>query len=486
MTDRHLTEEAFILLATGDCCDDFRREAASHLQSCARCQYESQQVYKIFGAIEQASEHGLLCLPRERSTKSLFNWKKSAFPWVPVGSILGASVVVIFAILGPFTAPSASASELLNRAVINERQFGAPGGFDIVANGVRCGHGGSAEKTLVEDSPTCQQVKISLNETPWAAGNPLAATTFRAWHASLANYRDTVTKLPALWTIDTSTSSGAIRNARLTLRKDTYQSVRLDLLFEDAENVTIEEDDQPIANAPLTAIAQTRPRAPAIQASSSVDLLEVQGWQILHNLNGDTGWEATVTRRGDSVIVRAEVPTPARKQEFEMAFASYPRIVLNVYEYGDSNAVPDFLPRRVNEPDGAPPLAKKWLDERFPDPGERSQFVNSTVKLSKEILGRVYVLEELEKRRTALANCSCAHALDSLIEAEKTDLRAAQESLRSSLEPVVGAPQHASAKEITVAGAQRLDVGIVRLFFTAPLSGDVTLDGEESAVRKLL
>jgi hypothetical protein len=485
--DRHLTEEALILLTTGDCSEEFRREATGHLQSCPRCRHDCEQVSMIFGAMEQASERGLLSLPSEHRRQSLYNWKKSAFPWVPIGSILGSSLLLIFAVLGPFTARSASASELLDRAVLNERHFGTPHAFEIVVNGVKCGRSKSGSEILLLESATaCERVSTSIKETPWGIGNPLAASTFRDWHASLADHHDTVTKLPALWTINTSTSGGAVRDARLTLRKGTYHPVKLDLHFEDDEDVTIEEDDQPFSDAPLTAVVQTRPQTQQIQTSSPADLLEIEAWQLLHNLNGDTGWEATVARRGDFVVVEAEVLTLAREQEYKTAFAPYPKIELNVRKYADVNTASNFLPQRTNEAGGAPPLAEKWLEENFPDSGERSQFVNSTVRLSKAILGQTYILEELEKRRAALSSCSCAHTLDSLIETTKTDLLAERELLRSSLDPVLGTSQQTASRSITIAAAQRLDVGLVRLFFTAPMSGATTLDDEENVVRKLL
>lgn len=483
--DRHLTEEALILLTTGDCSEEFRQEATGHLQSCPRCRHDCEQVRRIFGAMEQASESGLLSVPPEHRRRSLFDWKKSAFPWVPIGSILGSSLLLILAVLGPFTARTASASELLDRAVLNERHFGTPHAFDIAVNGVKCGRSKSgSEILLLESAAACERVSASIKGTPWGIGDPLAASTFRAWHASLANHHDTVTKLPALWTIDTSTSGGTVRNARITLRTDTYHPVKLDLHFNDEEDVTIEEDDQPFADAPLTAV-QTRPQAHQIQTSSPADLLEIEAWQLLHNLNGDTGWEATVAHRGESVVVEAEGLSTARIQEYKTAFAPYPKIELDAREYGDLNAISDFLPRRANEPGGAPPLAEKWLEENFPDSGERSLFVNSTVKLSKAILGRAYVLEELKKRRAALSSCSCARALDSIIEAQKTDLLAERELLRSSLGPVLGSAQQTAPRNITIAAAQRLDVGLVRLFFTAPMSGTTTLDDEENVVRKL-
>jgi hypothetical protein len=395
---------------------------------------------------------------------------------------------VIFTILVPRTVPTASASELLDRAVKNEHRFGAPVAFDFLTHGIKCGHGKSrTEFVLLGGSPECQRVTNSMKSTVWSTRNPLSASSFQAWRASLADHRDAITKLPALWTIETFTSTGAIRDARFTLRQDTYQPLELYLRFSDEEEITIKEDATPF---PEDSIAnnivpiETRLPIPS-RTNDPADMLEVQAWQILHDLNGDTGWEARIVRSGNSVKVEAQVISAARKEEFENAFEAYPKIVRDIHQYGELGTRSNFLPYRESSLSGGPPLAHQWLEQQFQDPTERSQFVTNTLNLSKSILGRASILEDLKERRSAISNCSCAHTLDGLMEKEKASLLTAQNSLRSSLEPLVGMPQQTVPKRITAATARRLDIAVLKLLFATP-PNSATLDQSKNVVRQLL
>lgn len=489
-TDKHLTKDALVLLATGNYSLSLRREAISHFKSCNKCLGEFREVRKVLSSVQAASELGLLASPGKLQGKQRRPFReRTVFPWAPIATIVTASIIVIFTIFVPKTVPSASASELLDRAVTNEHRFGAPVAVTFLTHGIKCGHGKTgSEFMFLKGSPECQKVTDSMKSTVWSTRNPLSASSFQEWHASLADHHDAVKKLPAMWTIETSTSTGAIRDARFTLRQDTYQPLELYLQFSDEEEITITEDTTPF---PENSIADTTvPIGKRLPTTSLVndpaDVLEVQAWQILHDLKGDTGWEARIVRSGKSVKVEAQVISVARKEEFENAFEPYPKIVQDIHEYGEPGTRPNFLPYRGTNISGGPPLAREWLEQQFQNPTERSQFVTKTVNLSKSILGQASILEELRGRRSVVSNCSCARTLDSLIQKQTTSLLAAQSSLRSSLEPLVGSLQKAVPKRITAAGARRLDTAVLMLLFATPPNNPLPLDQSKKVIRQLL
>jgi hypothetical protein len=163
--------------------------------------------------------------------------------------------------------------------------------FNFATHGIKCEHGQtSANLMLLEESTACQKVSNSMKETVWAADNPLSASNFHAWHASLSDHRDAVKKLAAVWTIETSTSTGAIRDARFTLRQDAYQPLELYLQFSEEEEVTIKEDARPLPNNLIAShLVPTWRQASSVSRSNDpADMLEVQAWQILHDLNVDS------------------------------------------------------------------------------------------------------------------------------------------------------------------------------------------------------
>jgi hypothetical protein len=486
---KHLTKDALILLATGNCSQSLRREAAAHFKSCEECLHEFEETRRVLTLVQVASERGLLALPREPQAKRDFvSPRMSSFPWTQIITIVAGAIVVIFVICAPRAVPVASASELLDRAVTNEPGFKAPVALSFLTHGLKCGRSKAGIDFLFAGgSPVCQRVAASIKGTVWGTGNPLSANSFRTWHASLVDYHDAVKKLPDVWTIETSTSTGAIRDARFTLRQDTYRPLELHLQFNNKEEITIEEDFNPFPDDSTTSLLPVKMRAPAMsQSNNAANMLEVQAWQVLHDLNGDTGWEARIVRSGDVVKVEAQVLTAARKEEFEHAFGPYPKIERDIHEYGEPGTRLSFLPYRRPDVSGEPALAHEWLEQQFQDPKARSQFVNRAVDLSKAILGRAYILGELQERRKAIAGCSCAHTLDGLIEKEREALLDSQSSLRSALEPLVGVPPQTVPKKITSASAQRLDTAVVKLLFAVPPGNTTPLDEGKNVVRQLL
>jgi hypothetical protein len=133
-----------------------------------------------------------------------------------------------------------------------------------------------------------------------------------------------------------------------------------------------------------------------------------------------------------------------------------------------------------------PPLAHHWLEQQFEDPAARSQFVNSTVNLSKAILGRAYILEELKERRNTISHCACRRALDGLIEGERASLLVAQRSLGSSLAPLLDTSPHSASRTITAQAARRLDAAVLKLVFAATPDDATQLDESKNVLRQLL
>jgi hypothetical protein len=488
--DKHLTKDALILLATGNCSQSLSKEATAHFKSCEECLHEFEETRRVLTLVQVASERGLLALPREPQVKRDFvASRKFSFPWTQIATIVAVAIVAIFVICLPRAVPVASASKLLDRAVINEHGSRAPVAFDFLTHGLKCGRSKAGiDFLLAGESPVCQRAAASIKGTVWGTGNPLSANSFRTWHASLVDHHDSVKKLPDVWTIETSTSTGAIRDARFTLRQDTYRPLELYLQFNNREEITIEEDFNPFPDDSITnSLLPVKMRTPATsQSNNAANMLEVQAWQILHDLNGDTGWEARIVRSGEVVKIEAQVLTAARKEEFEHAFGLYPKIVGDIHEYGEAGARPNFLPYRSPDVSGQPALAHEWLEQQFQDPKARSQFVNRAVSLSKAILGRAYILGELQARRKDIAGCSCVHTLDGLIEKERAALMDSQSSLRSALEPLVGVPPQAVPKKITPAAARRLDTAVIKLLFAVPPGNTAPLDEGKNAVRQLL
>jgi hypothetical protein len=485
--NRHLAEDALLWLVTGKLPEEEARDAARHLEACARCRSQYHSTRRIFDAVQTADERGLLgsiSVPRRTRWE---HWQRPLFPWVPVTSIVAAILVVFSVMFWPRMVPLASASELLDRAVADEHRQESPIGYALLTNGVRCGSGSKASPLLLRtDAPSCRHAARSVEGTAWGSSDPLSAEVFRNWHATLIDPQDMVERLPAAWSIRTSTSTGVLRDARLTLRLDTYHPVELDLHFRDEEEVVIKEDPTFRLQDPRINDATILTQLPKSVANGASDKLEVQAWLLLYALHGDTGWEARVVSDGRHVKVEALVASDERKQGFEKSFAQYPGIQLTVREFGEPGLRTDFFPHRLQATNGAPALAHGWLQEQFQDPAAQAQFVTQTVGLSKLVLGRAQLLEEMARQRRSMADAPSRRSLDQLIAREKERLNAQETGLRSALEPLVGRSATPAQRTISLASAHRLDEAVLKLLFSVPSGDSSTLDEEEKIVRQSL
>jgi hypothetical protein len=487
--NKHLTEDALLLLLTEELPQERLRDAAQHLKACEKCQEQFQEIRRILGAVQMAADRGLLeSLSTPKSARSQYPQPGFRFPWMPVTSIIAASIVVLSVLFWPRILPPANASEILDRAVANEHRIEAPAPYSLLANGVPCGYGSKPSPFLLRtNSASCERAAHSVGATVWGLSNPLSAETFRNWHAALADHDDTVEKLPTAWSIRTSTPNGTLREARLTLRLDTYHPIELDLLFRDEQEVVIKEDFTFHPQNPASySVAASLPQELKNRTKDSSGPLELQAWQLLYDLNADTGWEARVRSDGRGVRVEALVAGEERKRAFEESFKPYPAIRLKIEEFGQPGTLTNIFPHRLSATDGAPPLAHRWLQQQFQDPTAEAQFVTRTVNLSKMVLGRAQFLEEMERQRGNMSDGVSLRLLDVLIAREKQRLDTQESELRAALEPLVGPLPATTKKGIPLAAAHRLDDAVLKLFFVVP-SGDIsTLDEEQKIVRQSL
>ena len=165
------------------------------------------------------------------------------------------------------------------------------------------------------------------------------------------------------------------------------------------------------------------------------------------------------------------------------AFHSYPDVEVEIHDYHES-ATSDFLPQRTLEGD-SPALANEWLEQQFPDLESRTQYANTTVELSKTVLGRAFILEQLQNRRRSLRQCSCAIELSKLIDRETTLLSVAERELSSATKSLVGDAKRKISKPLSYEDARHLDLALGNLLI-ASSQNSPSYDESMDTVRRLL
>lgn len=483
MFERHLTDEVLMLLVGGQLAEVSRWPATDHLQHCLACQRRYEETRSVHASWVAVSEYGLTNILRAESLLKHKHAKPEfRFPWAPVSAVFVCSLIVIFVLSFPKVVPEASASELLGHAIQHEGSVDAARTFQISVQGTMCGIGrGEGELIPVQSSNTCTQATSLIQRTPWRS-HALSARTFHDWHDSLSERHDTVTRQSSSWTIDTVTPVGTVREASLVLQMADYHAFSLQLRFDNQQQITISEETHPSF---FTNRADIKGNGPVKVVDNPADVLEVNAWDVLRRLNADSGWEANVLRDGNKVVVKASVQDEARKHEIEDAFRSYPDVDVDVHDYRESSSVQEFLAQRTLDGD-APALAVDWLKQQFPDSESRNRYANGTVELSKAVLGRSFVLTQLQKRRRDLRTCSCAAELSKLIDQETMLLIVAQKELSSAAQSLVGEGKRASSKPLSYEEAQRLDAALGYLLVAASTQNSVSYDENVETVRRLL
>jgi hypothetical protein len=486
MKTRHLTEEAILGLAGKRLTDKAQRAVEEHLAECAECRKEYAEFEFAHSVVGRVAEIGyqeaLWELPREAVIRPK---REFAFPWKPILAITFGCVCVIALLFYPRIVPVASAAELLSSAMQYEDHTGDVKAFRIQVSGQTCATGQASERMASFDSSVrCGRALQHIHNSQWGHGNPLSARTYATWRESLHRRRDRVTKREKSWEINTTTDEGTIHTATLELRSSDYHTTKLTLDFADNEEVSISEDTEPLPTPGDIASKTSTPQPQFVDSPG--DILEVQAWKVLHQLNADSGWEAVILRSGPEVRVKASVHDDPRREELTKAFAAYPDVVLDIHPSDNPGDVSDVFPSKAQFAEDAPALATGWLKQQFPDPDQRADFSNSVLRSSRAILGRAFIIDRLKQRRTALAHCSCAKDLAALVVTEKRALGVLENGLFADVEPMFGSSLGTSSNVLTLGQARDLDGTLHELLWRSSATTGGTFDMRVEQVRKLL
>ncbi|WP_158790836.1 hypothetical protein [Granulicella sp. L60] len=220
-----------------------------------------------------------------------------------------------------------------------------------------------------------------------------------------------------------------------------------------------------------------------------LDVREVRAWVTLHKVGADSGWEATVIRQPDRVIVGGLVGDATRQKEIESAMAQVdPQIEIELHTTASATASDRSLFPERQLGASAPPLAEDWLEQHFPAPNERSAYSSHVSELSRSLLGQIFLYSKLNSRYQVLHACPCAKDLEPDLSSQRERIASLQQELASILAPVIGDQAvHKPVRPLTYPQVVELD-RLVRNTFTAQSESSTTLsealDGLRSGLSK--
>jgi hypothetical protein len=481
---QHPSQASILSVLNGTADEAERRAVSEHIAVCPRCSVVSRRHALLLRELGTYNQLSPQTKQAQANSKSLAFPKKTSAKTTAAriagGAIAAAALIMISA--WPRHIQTVSAAELLSRAeAAQETADTSQHSYRMNVGSTTClttdatwSQSGDSRSNL------CDRLHGQLLKTHWDDRRMLSARSYRQWHDSLSHRRDSVLHREPYWTVKTDTDEGLLRSASLRVRSSDYRPVGLTLEFAALESVSVVESEP----------AERHVYVPAMETEMSVkteglqhvdqpeDAIEAQAWNLLRTLGGDSGWEATITRKGAEVRVVGFIDDESRRDKFEEAFSRLEGVSTDLKR-------PEVLPKRGSNGEGQP-LAEKTLERLIPDSHQRGERVTEIADASRAIVGKAFLCDQLIARRNAFQSSSSAHALTPLIEEERADILAATARLSDLLEPLLEAGQsRVSHVPLNYSEARQLDAAVLSLVNAAP-EQTASLEQTQKHIRSLL
>lgn len=328
MISRHPDSETLLRLADQDLTVEERSSVEAHALVCAECREQIEALEEAladYGRFHRDVLKPALPPPAE--------WAKLEFPrpptaWQrPVRWLAAAAAIVAVAVLVRRfeAAPEVRAAELLRQAAAAEQA--APVSHARIR--IRSG-----SRAVIRDARTAGAENAdaaALHAVFDAAGyrwdDPLSVSAFSSWRDRQAQKQDQVVHDGDAWLVRTSSNSGALSEAVLTLRAADLRPVACTLRLrsgEDAIEMTELSVETPQASstfAPRTTPSSS-PIAPAPLAAAEATVGdELRVIAALHGIGADLGEPIEVRREGSRVLVEVTGLEEGRRNQIRAALA---------------------------------------------------------------------------------------------------------------------------------------------------------------------
>ncbi len=465
-----------------------RQSAADHLGQCAGCRERLRGYLSVRRNMQQLGEEELRDLASGRPEQRPRAGRSAAKVVGFAGSALASLLLVIVGYLAVVKPRSVSADELLTRATSHEQRITAPRRYNMRMGKTSCVGWDRKQYSVSAKKPDeCDSVRRALAGGKWNLEHPMAPESFQDWRSSLSDRRDVITQDEGVWNLRTETGSGDLRAASIRIRKSDYSPQEVTLEYVGLEPILIEEAAPPEVPAHVADLgdAVQKPVKPSTATvADPLDTREVHAWTTLHKLGADSGWEATVIRQSDRVVVGGLVADATRQKEIESVMAQVdPQIQIELHTTASALASDRALFPERQLGASAPPLAEDWLEEHFPAPNERSAYSSHVSELSRSLLGQIFLYSKLNSRYQVLHACPCAKDLEPDLLAQRERIASLQQELASTLAPVIGDTSvHKPGRLLTYREAVELD-SLVRNTFTAQSESSTTLSEALNGLR---
>lgn len=314
-------------------------------------------------------------------------------------------------------APSVSAAELIERAVRQERTS-APKVKDIPAVSVKTRRGEFIRRRDLSDAgvvPAGTDTGLANGLEGWFASaayswtKPLSAVSFSQWRNQLPDKQDVVSTsrdkdAQDLVAVQTSTTSGALEEVTLFLRKADLHPIRGEFHFRNGEEVEIIETaavtQDAVPTQPLQVTKAPRPNASAkVEPETSIHVSSVEELRVvavLHRIGADLGDLLNVDREPSRIVVSGVGIKPERRAEIEGALRTLPHVAM---KFSNPQRVPVIVPpaEPLTEKPGTLTFGRR-IEQQLGSSTAMEVFSNTVLRQTEQLLVRSHALRQLGER----------------------------------------------------------------------------------------
>ena len=453
-TEEHISDDILLALLDGELSVGNTRRANRHLESCWGCRARFEQVERTIVRIVGYRKHlAAPFLPPPPGGRDKFLAQldqlidEAKIPWgstpfsvlsptfvTKMNPILATVAVVVLAtvmllLIWVRGAPTVSASELLQRAEVWDRQPVAATQIGVVFQKVRIHtKKRTTERTLYRDvagrrKPRLaapRQVDAEVNEVLERAGidlqQPLSAASFREWHDQLAEKTDEVKHTgPDNLMLVTDTDFTNIKESSLSVRKADFHPIARHVLMRDSEEIDIFELNydvlswdaiNTVALFEEPAVAPVPPKPAATPPIVNPLETELAVRYALHEIGADLGEPIDIQTRAQgpaSVSVVGIVPSAERKQQLLAVLQGIPHVAAQFQTEEEAAAQELHAPVTRVEPrivTTHSPIDKELL-ESLGGPEAVQNFSNQAIAVTEDLMAHAWALRHLAERYSA-------------------------------------------------------------------------------------
>ena len=406
-------------------------------------------IYQRFSAIDASPEP--VFFDRLRRVLQFFT-ASGAKRWA---TAVVALMVLVVLFLRFRQTPSVEAAELLRKAIVAaDARPGHPHRIQVRTSKHRFTRVTGSKASM--PSSTADADAINSLQALFRAANydwedPLSAKSYQAWRDQLTDKRDDVNQERDAYQIRTSTGSGELMQATLTLTMQDLRPVEGRFEFRNQEWVQIEELPGDVltpvtattlenhrANQPITASPAMPPSfsgPAAATAATTGDELHILA--ALHQIGADLGDPIEVSRSGGDVVVSGAGISPERRQEITGAVAYMPHVIVRFSDAAPIKVQPEgFRTDSALTPDIVQLQAR--IAEQIGGRAYFDQLAAQVLDMSEPMMSRAYALRRLAERFTREAESKLSAEDRQLLSRIRGEHAAALRQQTAEIERVLG------------------------------------------------